>query len=167
LVTINPWRHHSGYSSYNFLIMQVPHWSPEYETGFPIIDQQHQEMFKVVSDLQEAMVRQAEPSYLKHLLQALLKDTIAHFTLEEDLMQEHGYPSYEEHKQIHDRLRQKITKVLRRLEAQEDVASGNSELSHFLHQWLVHHIQGQDRKMIQFFRERNIVDLERVVIFDR
>ncbi|NBD31507.1 MAG: hemerythrin, partial [Cyanobacteria bacterium] len=35
----------------------------------------------------------------------------------------------------------------------------------FLHQWLVHHIQGQDRKMIQFFRERNIVDVERAVIY--
>jgi hemerythrin len=144
--------------------MQIPHWSEDYETGFPIIDQQHQQMFTLVADLQEAMVRPADPATLKHLLQALLKDTIAHFTLEEDLMQEHGYPSYEQHKQIHDRLTHKISKVLHRLEAQEDVASVNSELSHFLHQWLVHHIQGQDRKMIQFFRERNIVDAERAVI---
>ncbi|MDR9403722.1 MAG: bacteriohemerythrin [Halothece sp. Uz-M2-17] len=138
--------------------MQIPYWSQDYETGFPKIDQQHQHMFKLVGDLQEAMVRQSNVETLQTLLEQLLKDTIDHFTLEEDLMQEHDYPAYNEHKQIHDRLTQKIKKVLDRLEAQEDPALVNSELSHFLHQWLVHHIQGQDRKMIQFFRERNIVE---------
>lgn len=146
-------------------MMQIPYWSEDYKTGFPIIDQQHQAMFQLVSDLQTAMVEAASPTTLKTLLQALLKDTIAHFTLEEDLMQEHCYPSYEQHKQIHDRLTHKISNVLARLEAEEDAASVNSELSHFLHQWLVHHIKGQDRKMIQFFRERNILEVEKAVMY--
>ena len=144
--------------------MEIAHWSEKYETGFPIIDQQHQQMFTLVNQLQEAMVEQADPETLKQLLKELLKDTIAHFTLEEDLMQEHGYPSYAQHKQIHDRLTQKIRKVLHRIESKNDTGSVNSELSHFLHQWLVHHIQGQDRKMIQFFRERNISHLKEQLI---
>jgi hemerythrin len=145
--------------------MQIPHWSEDYETGFPIIDQQHQAMFQLVGDLQRAMMQEASSETLKELLKELLQDTIAHFTLEEDLMQEHCYPSYEQHKQIHDRLTHKISKVLARLEGEEDPTLVNSELSHFLHQWLVHHIQGQDRKMIQFFRERNILDAEKALIY--
>jgi hemerythrin len=144
--------------------MQIAHWSDEYETGFPTIDQQHQQMFTLVNHLQEAMVRQVDATILKQLLQQLLNDTIAHFTLEEDLMKEHDYPFYDQHKQIHDRLTRKISKVLHRLEANEDTTSVNSELSHFLHQWLVHHIQGQDRKMIQFFQDRNIVDAGKTMI---
>lgn len=146
-------------------MMQIPYWSEDYATGFPIIDQQHQAMFQLVSDLQRAMIEQASSDRLKELLEALLQDTTAHFTLEEDLMLEHCYPSYEQHKQIHDRLTHKISKVLARLEAEEDTVLVNSELSHFLHQWLVHHIQGQDRKMIQFFRERNILDAEKATMY--
>lgn len=136
--------------------MQIAHWSDEYETGFPIIDQQHQQMFALVNELSQAMAEGTDQATLKQLLQELLNDTIEHFTLEEDLMKEHDYPYYDQHKQIHDRLTNKVSKVLHRLEANEDPTLVNSELSHFLHQWLVHHIQGQDRKMIQFFRERNI-----------
>jgi len=138
--------------------MQIAHWSEDYETGFPVIDQQHQQMFALVNQLQEAMLKSADPTLLKQLLNALLKDTIAHFTLEEDLMLEHGYPSYQQHKQIHDRLTQKISKVLHHLETEEEITAVNTELSHFLHQWLVHHIQGQDRQMIQFFREKNVIN---------
>ncbi|PSO47346.1 MAG: hemerythrin [Cyanobacteria bacterium SW_9_44_58] len=136
--------------------MEIAHWSDKYETGFPIIDKQHQKMFALVNQLNQAMVEQADQTTLKQLLRELLNDTIEHFTLEEDLMKEHDYPSYEQHKQIHDRLTHKVRKVLHCLESNEDPTLINSELSHFLHQWLVHHIQGQDRKMIQFFRERNI-----------
>ncbi|AFZ49013.1 bacteriohemerythrin [Dactylococcopsis salina] len=75
--------------------MQIAHWSEDYETGFPVIDQQHQQMFALVNQLQEAMLKSADPTLLKQLLNALLKDTIAHFTLEEDLMLEHGYPSFQ------------------------------------------------------------------------
>ncbi len=136
--------------------MEFAQWSPEYETGFPLIDQQHQQMFELVNQLQEAIVRETHPVTIKQLLQELLQDTMEHFTLEENLMREHDYPSYQEHKQIHDRLTRKIRKVLHAIETNEDTQVVNTELSHFLHQWLVHHIQGQDQKMIQFFRSKNL-----------
>lgn len=138
--------------------MQTPQWSKEYETGFPVIDQQHQEMFGLVGELQQAMVKPNQEAEIKSLIEQLLQDTVNHFALEEGLMLEHDYPSYEEHKQIHDRLTRKIQKVLHSIETEKDTSIINTELSHFLHQWLVHHIQGQDQKMIQFFREKNIRD---------
>lgn len=140
--------------------MPIPQWSQEYETGFPVIDQQHQEMFNLVIKLQQAILIPNNQLVIKDLLKTLLQDTVAHFRLEEDLMQEHCYPAYEQHKQIHDRLTAKIRKVLHQLEVNEEFTVVNKELSHFLHQWLVHHIQGQDRKMIQFFRERNVLERE-------
>lgn len=120
--------------------MEIAHWSEKYETGFPIIDQQHQQMFTLVNQLQEAMVEQADPETLKQLLKELLKDTIAHFTLEEDLMQEHGYPSYAQHKQIHDRLTQKILDPLQRLKARgirDSNRSSRTSLSYtsYSHGW--------------------------------
>ena len=136
--------------------MQVPQWSQEYETGFPIIDQQHKEMFALVGNLQQTLLIPNNEEKIKELVQQLLNDTVSHFTHEENLMQEHNYPYYEEHKQIHDRLTAKIRKVLDSLESNTDTEKVNLELSHFLQQWLVHHIEGQDRKMTQFFRERNV-----------
>ena len=144
--------------------MQIAQWSKDYEIGFPIIDQQHQQMFALVKQLEVLRGQEADSATLKPILQTLLNDTIAHFTLEENLMQQHGYPFYDQHKQIHDRLTQKISKILDYLEANEDKTFVNNELSRFLHQWLVHHIQGQDRKMIQFFRDRNIVDAQKQTI---
>jgi len=55
--------------------MQIAQWSQDYETGFPIIDQQHQQMFGLVKQLQAARQKQADLDTIKELLQTLLNDT--------------------------------------------------------------------------------------------
>lgn len=66
-------------------------------------------------------------------------------------MQRHHYPGYERHKQVHDGLTTKVVNLLDRFD--QHAASLTVDLTTFLSDWLVHHIRGEDQKMIQFFRQ--------------
>lgn len=99
----------------------------------------------------------------KELIQETLEEmvdyTVEHFATEEKLMVEQDYPNYPEHKNVHDRLTKQVKEMA------DKFANGDRfvtiELSHFLTQWLIHHIKGQDQKMIRFFREKNVLEPER------
>ena len=73
-------------------------------------------------------------------------------------MVKYNYPDYEEDKRTHDELTKQVGEIA------EKFANGDRfvtiELSHFLTQWLLHHIKGQDLPMIHFFQEQTSLKWE-------
>ncbi|AFZ44459.1 hemerythrin-like metal-binding protein [Halothece sp. PCC 7418] len=138
--------------------MKIAFWRAEYETGFSTVDEQHQHLFDIINRLHEAMSKGHGKDIIKETLDEMLDYTVEHFANEEKLMLHYDYPNYKEHKKIHDSLTQQVREI------SEKFANGDRfvtiELSHFLTQWLIHHIKGQDQKMIRFFREKNVLEPE-------
>jgi hemerythrin len=66
-------------------------------------------------------------------------------------MQSHHYPGLKRHQHVHNNLLKKVAKLIEEFEQQEECVSIKS-LPEFLHEWLAHHIHGEDQNLIRFLR---------------
>lgn len=131
----------------------IAHWQDEYLTGDARIDLEHKVLFDMVNDLHAAIQTAASPTQLQTMIRKMAEHTTEHFQHEEALMQAHDYPGYSRHKQVHDNLLEKVSRLLTQFDRQDTVLSDN--LTEFLTEWLAHHIRGEDQNMIEFLRNRN------------
>lgn len=131
-------------------------WKEEYHTGDRQIDREHQELFDLVNSLHNAMLRGEDQMTLKLILEKLAIHTLAHFQQEEMLMQSCDYPRYDRHKQSHDGLKTKVVDLLEKFNL--EAASLPVAVTRFLTDWLVHHIQGEDRKLTEFLHTQPTLD---------
>jgi hemerythrin-like metal-binding protein len=115
-------------------------WKDFYSVGDPSIDAQHKQILGTINELYEAMLIGKDRAVLKPLLDRLLQYTLAHFEHEEQVMQEHEYPDFAQHKALHDKIRKKTVE----LREHAYLVTGQ-DLLRFLKEWWVGHIQGQDK----------------------
>ncbi|HJP17779.1 MAG TPA: bacteriohemerythrin [Nitrospinota bacterium] len=114
-----------------------------FSVGVPEMDQHHKKIFYYVNEIYR-QVRANKIGEVKHTLDELVKFTTFHFNEEEKLQQQYGYPDYPNHKPIHVKLLNQVSNY------QKDFLSGRLkdpfELLKFVRDWLVNHIQKQDKK---------------------
>ncbi len=129
----------------------IAHWRPEYETGYAIIDDQHQSLFHAINALHSAMLAGRAEDLLDRTLKSLRNYTTIHFETEEQFMLQYGYSGYAEHKTKHDALRQQVDELYQQMK-QQSAAKLAITVSHFLTDWLINHIKSEDQKLITFLR---------------
>ncbi|MDX2458060.1 MAG: bacteriohemerythrin [Gammaproteobacteria bacterium] len=124
--------------------------------NIPEIDSQHETLIGLVNRLHETMLQGADKAAMDGLLSQLIEHTRTHFSYEEQLMSQTGYPEYEAHKSQHNRLMQHL----------EDLAEGyqNGELLLSfavvldLKGWATVHIQKSDKPLGAFLTSRKGVE---------
>jgi len=79
-------------------------------------------------------------------LDSLVRYTQAHFTAEERLMEQSGYPDLAAHKREHEALTEKVLDFQRNFDAGR-IGMG-VEVMQFLGSWLQGHIRGSDKKYV-------------------
>ncbi|GEM_PF-268423 len=137
--------------------IKIAHWQPEYETGFTLIDDQHKTLFYAINALNSAMLAGRGAELLEKTLRILGNYTTIHFETEEEYMLKYHYPGYLEHQKKHQFLRQKVVEFTQ----QKDKVNASQltiKLSRFLTNWLIEHIKGEDKKMIDFLRQKRLDD---------
>lgn len=80
-------------------------WCKEMEGGVKIVDEQHQELFRIGRDMEQLIMNGCRNASTERLLDIVceLRDYVAyHFYMEEDLMKRYDYPNYPAHKNTHD-----------------------------------------------------------------
>ncbi len=132
--------------------MSLAVWREEYITGNAEVDRQHQQLFEIINHLHDAMMVGKGKQMLKATLDELVKYTVIHFQTEEALMVTYHYPEYKTHKQIHDELTAEVLALVKNFDHPSTVLT--IEVSRFLTSWLIHHIRGEDQKMIKFLRDK-------------
>ena len=134
--------------------MPLMNWDDRYSVHIRAIDEQHQEFFRLLNSLHDAMRSGEGRKTLGTTLNALVEYTQTHFTDEEQLMLAHNYPGFEKHKAIHQAF------VAETLELQKKFASGNTmisiEVMQTLKNWLINHIQGTDLNYSVFLNDRGV-----------
>lgn len=125
-------------------------WNPDWETGVPLIDRQHRQLFLQLEKLFEALHQNLAEAEIPGLLVFLADYVETHFATEEAHMRRTGYPELAGHKAIHDELRSQVSKLLMDFEA--DPAVVTDEVLDFLTDWLVKHIDGEDRRLAHHLR---------------
>ena len=130
--------------------MPLTTWNRELECGNITIDAQHRGLFQMVNHLHDQIVAGKGKDVLGPTLKKLTRYTVEHFQTEEKLMLSMGYPNLAEHKQKHDNLAAQAQQLLDQMERGEVLLS--MTVSRFLADWVKHHIQEEDQKMIEWMR---------------
>lgn len=132
--------------------MPFANWKSDYETGNPAIDMQHKRLFEMVNELHEGIVAGAGKAVLGPTLAKLAKYTIEHFHTEEGFMISKGYPDFPRHKARHEELLKQVSGLMKQYEGGGMVLP--LTLSRFLADWIAHHIQEEDKALIDWMKKK-------------
>ena len=125
-------------------------WNDEYSIGIVEIDEQHKKLFELSEILNEA----TEINEIKDILLFLEEYMQFHFNTEESMMRKYNYELIEEHKKLHDDLKEKVIGYI------ELYFLGNysfiEELEEVVQEWICEHILEEDRKYKEFFKNKHI-----------
>ena len=125
-------------------------WSEHYEVGVAVIDGQHREMFDITNRLLEGLRDARDAGELVETLRELVRCTEHNVATEERLMQEHGLASGQHHDE-HQRLLEAIRHFDLRLDP-----GGLAESTRWLREWLLGHIDENDRPFAEQLRSRGV-----------
>jgi len=131
-------------------------WNTRFATGHPEIDAQHQELFLKVAALHTAMREGKGRQLIGELFEFLAAYTAEHFTSEEGIMRQAGYPELSQHQRLHRELLSQVGAVKRRFDAGEPLKT--MEVSDFLADWLTTHILGDDHAYVPALKSAKIID---------
>lgn len=125
-------------------------WLEHYAVGVAVIDGQHREMLELVNRLLEGLGEGRERAELVETLRELVRATEHNIATEERLMQEHGLSPLH-HADAHTRLLEAIRRFDLRLDP--DGLAGSAS---WLREWLLGHIEEDDRPLAQMLRARGV-----------
>lgn len=89
-------------------------WCEEMKCGVAVMDEQHQELFRIVREIEQLIMHECRNVTSQQLLDIvceLREYTAYHFYTEEDLMDKYTYPSSAKHKAEHLALKTRILQI--------------------------------------------------------
>lgn len=130
-------------------------WSAEYSVGVAKIDEQHQEMFDLLNELQDALGRGWNQDKIREIFDLLEEHTLTHFAEEEKLMSLFNYPHQDSHALQH----KDLIEELNYLKGQwaRGVLKITPETTAYIQNWLNLHVEGPDQKLGKFLRSQGVV----------
>ncbi|HDZ8878830.1 TPA: diguanylate cyclase [Aeromonas dhakensis] len=128
-------------------------WQSSHECGHPRIDAEHRQLFVLTNRLLEHMKdHQEHPALFLECMENLFDVARHHFTFEEQVLAELGYPEFTSHQQDHQLLLQKADQLMTAARAG---TLGNDELLNFIIQELVvGHMSQADRRYFPLMKGR-------------
>ncbi len=126
-------------------------WQENLAVGVEFIDSQHKYLINLINRIHVATERLDTKEIIETLLDMNAYAEI-HFAEEEALMRRHKYPGLERHIQLHQGFTHQAEVFLNELEAAPLAIS--SEVSQYLMEWLVKHIQKADFQYGRFIEEQ-------------
>ena len=140
---------HRKLSERHFLV-----WKDEYSVGIASIDEQHKRLVNLINQLQTAVKYSTGEIFEREALDELVDYTKTHFSYEEGLMEQNGYPDFEPHKAQHEQMIAKVEEVL--AEYQRDHHAAMENALSYLSDWLINHINGTDKEYSEFLIEKGV-----------
>lgn len=132
--------------------MSIIQWDESYSVGHKEIDKQHRKLVDMIGRLQQSLSRGLVNPQIGIALKELVQYTRHHFSEEQEVMRQIGYPEYDTHLKMHERLTQQVVAILTDLKQGKPLTA--IELIHFLRSWLVDHIVQEDKKIGAYIRAR-------------
>jgi hemerythrin len=129
-------------------IAEKPHafvieWRDAFNIHLPQIDAEHQHLFHLVAALDHATIGPT--------IEELLNYVVTHFSHEQQLMEESGYPAFEEHLKLHEQFSVTVADFLGA--GSDWDADRVDQLRKFLNRWLIGHIMTHDLRFGNWYRD--------------
>lgn len=114
----------------------VVEWREGFKINIPQVDYEHRHLFMLVKALNLQSIERT--------LEELLDYVVTHFTNEQSLMEESGYPAFNEHLLLHEAFSTFVAEFLAGSDSwNEDRVR---DLRRFLNKWLIGHILTHDMR---------------------
>lgn len=126
-------------------------WDPTLETGHPVIDAQHLELFNALEDIHVDITRGDNVKGVEDALLRLSDYINSHFADEEALMAACAYPGFESQRRMHREFTEKTNALMQQYLAGELVMPMTVAIHMF--DWLEHHVRTADSEMAKFVRD--------------
>ena len=134
--------------------MALIEWDNSLSIGVSEIDRQHQQLVKMINELNDAMLSGKGREALRTIINGLISYTDTHFTTEERYFDQFDYSEADQHKGEHEAFVRKVS------EFRDGYESGQIGLSisimNFLSSWLTTHIKGSDKKYAPMFTANGV-----------
>jgi hemerythrin len=127
------------------------HWSQALAVGHTGIDAQHQELFRRLGSLLDAMLA-GDPTEIARLFDFLGAYVVEHFGAEEELMRKSAFPGYAVHKAAHDRFVRDYQELRRVFDAHGASSAVTIRTKTWIVDWLKAHIAGTDQLLAKHLR---------------
>lgn len=135
--------------------MALIDWSPTYSVKVKKFDDQHKKLVDMINQLHDAMKSGQGNTMIGVVLQSLVAYTGSHFADEIKQMQAHGYPDLVKHQAEHEKFVKQVVDFQKKF--QDGSAMLTMSVLSFLKDWLVKHIQGEDKKYGPFLNSKGVV----------
>ncbi|MBL8254285.1 MAG: hemerythrin family protein [Candidatus Competibacter sp.] len=129
-------------------------WNESLIIDIQSMDFQHKHWVRLINELHEAMLRGKGSAAINQTLDNALGYTRLHFAAEERLLSENAYPTFEQHKKLHDEFVSSILRLKDRLSEGHAVLA--MELITEMRDWLTQHIQNADREYAPFLKRKGV-----------
>ncbi|MET0081450.1 MAG: hemerythrin domain-containing protein [Sedimenticola sp.] len=135
--------------------MDTPSWRVEWSDALsmsnPEIDAEHQNFLSLVNDLNHAIIYRRETYEVQQIMKRILNDAKDHFSNEEKILVEAGYPGAQAHSLIHQELLAKLELISKQLN-DEKFYRYWSEVALIIKGMLVNHLFNEDVKYIEYLQ---------------
>ena len=109
-------------------------WDAHLETGVAGIDHEHRQLVRLLNDIHELIVADADPRRIADTLADFHTLATAHFALEEKIMRDQKYPGFAQRRETHHRLLDETRDIMDAYD--EGSYRGSRSLPATLRQWL-------------------------------
>jgi hemerythrin len=135
--------------------MAFMEWTSRYSIGVAIFDDEHKKLFAIINDLHDAIEAGVEKSKLRSIADRMIEYAIMHLQHEEMYFNDWDYPHAEEHKKMHNFMKQRVFGYRARIEETDETELAK-EMLEFLRNWLSQHILIEDRKYGDFLLSKGL-----------
>ena len=130
-------------------------WKQSFSVGVASVDADHKKLIGMINRLFGATLSSEPNQVLDNILRELTEYVVFHFNREEAYMDSLNYPEYETHKKSHQKLLDAARKFKKNLDS--GLATNlEKDVEKLLRDWLVNHIQSNDKHLGRFLNEQGI-----------
>ncbi len=122
-------------------------WDGKFETGHERIDSEHRIFLGLIHELSVQSETKPGKERIGRTLREIRKYADFHFTSEENIMEDVGYPDFEEHKRLHQMLMVQLDGAIYDFHHGAQTAE---EIVSFLFQWFALHTTREDKRVAEF-----------------
>jgi hemerythrin len=122
-------------------------WKESYNTGIEEIDIQHRKIADYISELYGSISQNVAAETSNLIVEELVQYTKTHFVYEEKLMEQNKFTKIDEHKKVHEEFKNKLNVFIDKAQKKQQITF---QLVQFLRDWLIEHIQVEDKEYVPF-----------------
>ena len=125
--------------------MALIEWRDEFCTGMPGVDHEHQQLIEQINAIYALIDDRAEKADVINGLGDIYGSISAHFALEEQMMERHGYDQFQQHRADHERLLDDIRDITDEYENAAEL--DDDAFKQKLNDWFQLHFKTHDSRL--------------------